>query len=169
MCSACHFCCFCWRFALSGCSVLVCSEHPDLNDITHLGSLRGSVASEPLHLQGLVLLWNVLLLLQLLQGFCCLGQASTSSYCILTTNRKHNDCSRGASTRTTFCNKVLKLFTIYGHGRAHRLARNVLQGLQRIDCDPYASDLAGKGNCNRLSQTPGLVKPSTPASSEVEQ
>jgi len=29
----------------------------------------------------LVLLWNVLLLL-LLQGFCCLGQASTSSYCI---------------------------------------------------------------------------------------
>jgi hypothetical protein len=128
------------------------------SDITHLGSQRGSVASEPLHLQGLVLLWNVLLLLLLLQGFCCLGQASTSSFCILTTNRKHNDWLRGASTRTTFCHQVLQLFTIHCHRRAPRLARNVLQGLKRIDCDPYASDSVGKGKCDRLCQTPGLVK-----------
>jgi hypothetical protein len=47
------------------------------------------------------------------------------------------------------------------HGRAPRLARNVLQGLKRNDCDPYASGSAGKGKCNRLCRTPGLVKPST--------
>jgi hypothetical protein len=77
--SACHLGCFCWRCALSELSGLVSSQHPDLNDGTHLGSLLGSAASEPLHLQGFVLLWNVMLLLLLLQGICCLGQAQLAT------------------------------------------------------------------------------------------
>jgi hypothetical protein len=87
-----------------------------LIDGTYLGFLLGSAASEPWHLQRFVLLWNVLLLLLLLQllmqGICCLGQAQLATFCLLTTNIKPNDCSWRASTRTG-----LKLYTNYGHGR----------------------------------------------------
>jgi hypothetical protein len=51
-----EFCCFCWRCAFIELSDLVCSQYPDLNEGTQLGSLLGSAASEPLHLQGWVLL-----------------------------------------------------------------------------------------------------------------
>jgi hypothetical protein len=50
--SACHFCCFCWCCALSELSGPLCSQHPDLIDEAHLGSLVGFAASKPLHLQG---------------------------------------------------------------------------------------------------------------------
>jgi hypothetical protein len=51
-----RFCCFCWRCALIELSGVVCSQYPNLNEGTHLGSLLGPAASEPLHLQGWVLL-----------------------------------------------------------------------------------------------------------------
>ena len=57
----CHFCCLCWCCALNEPSGLLCSQHPDLKDGIYPGSLLGSAASEPLHLQGVVLLWHVLL------------------------------------------------------------------------------------------------------------
>lgn len=59
---------------------------------------------------------------------------------------------------------MLELFTIYGHGRAPRPARTVAQDVKRIDCHQYASDSPGKGKCDRLRQTPELVKPSTVSS-----
>jgi hypothetical protein len=70
----------------------------------YLGSLLGSDASAPWHIQRFVLLRNVLLLLLLLllllqlllllllllHGICFLGQAQLLH---LTTSSKHNDCS----------------------------------------------------------------------------
>jgi hypothetical protein len=46
-----RFCCFSWGCALDEFSGLVCLQYAGLTDGTHLGSLPGSAASEPLHLQ----------------------------------------------------------------------------------------------------------------------
>jgi hypothetical protein len=55
------------------------SKHPYVIDGTYLDFLLGSAASEPRHLQRFVLVWNVLILLLVLQGICCLGQAQVAT------------------------------------------------------------------------------------------
>jgi hypothetical protein len=98
---------------------------------------------------------------------CCYCRVSAASYraqlaaTAFTTNRKHNDLLVACVNTNNILSLVLKLFTIYGHGRAPRPARNVLQDVKRIDCDQHASYSAGKGKCNRLCQNPELVKSST--------